>query len=528
LNNKGWLVTLAILLAVLLAACGGDENSGDGNEGNGSEATGGDLILNTLSDAVSMDVHITNDVPSANIQDQIYEKLVMQDEDTEIQPALAESWEPLDDLTWEFNLRQGVTFHDGTDFNAEAVKINLDRIRSEEIGSPRAVQFEMITEVEVIDEYTIHLHLEYPFAPILANLSNIGGAIMSPATIEADNEAVANGSSVGSYINENPAGTGFLKFESWSPGNELKMVRNDDYWDGAVAYDSITFEIIPEGATRVANLETGHAHIIDPLAPNEAERVKNMDGASVVMQDSVGLAYIGFNMEKEPFDNILVRQAISMAINKAEIIEGVYDGYGLVAEGALAPPVVGATTDIPSLEYDVEGAKAKLAEAGFEDGFSTTIWTNDNPLRVDIATAAQSALGEIGIEVEIEVLEWGAYLDRTGEGEHDMFILGWSNQNANADNGLYPIFHSSQKGSSGNRSMLDDPEVDRLLEEARQTTDEDEQLQLYHEAQERLVELAPMIYLLHQTYLSGHLDTVEGFSVNPIGIYQLKDVTFNE
>jgi peptide/nickel transport system substrate-binding protein len=352
--------------------------------------------------------------------------------------------------------------------------------------------------------------------------------MMSPLTIEADNEAVANGDQPGSYINENPSGTGFLQFDSWTPGNQLKLVKYDGYWDGPIAYDSFTFEIIPEGATRVANLETGYAHIIDPLAPNEAERVKNMDNASLVTQDSVGLAYIGFNMEKEPFDDVLVRRAVSMAINKTEIITGVYDGYGLVAEGALAPTVVGAVSDIPSLDFDVEGAKALLAEAGYPDGFSTTIWTNDNPLRVDIATASQSALEAIGVDVEIEVLEWGAYLERTGQGQHDMFILGWSNQNANADNGLYPLFHSAQKGAAGNRVMLDDPEVDRLLEAARQTTDEAEQLELYREAQVLLVELAPMIYLLHQTYLSGHLNTVEGFSVNPIGIYQLKDITLNE
>jgi len=311
-------------------------------------------------------------------------------------------------------------------------------------------------------------------------------------------------------------------------GNELKLVKNDEYWDGAVSYDSAVFQIIPEGATRVANLETGYAHIIDPLAPNEAARVEAMDNASISTQDSVGINYIGFNMEKAPFDNVLVRQAISMAIDKEEIINGIYEGYGQIADGPLSPTVVGSVSDIPAYEYDVEEAKALLAEAGHPDGFSTTIWTNDNPLRMDIAVAVQAALADIGIKVEVEVLEWGAYLAQTGQGEHDMFILGWSNQNANADNGLYPLFHSSQVGAAGNRFMLKDDAIDGFLEDARKTTDEDEQLQLYRDAQVRLVELAPMIYLQHQTYISGHLDTIEGFQISPIGMYQLKDVTIND
>ncbi|PPA69950.1 glutathione ABC transporter substrate-binding protein [Jeotgalibacillus proteolyticus] len=516
-------------MVLLLAACaGGSDEEGSSDAAEGSDPSSGEVVIATLSDAVAMDVHITNDVPSANIQAQIFENLVTQDENLEIQPALAESWEPVDDLTWEFQLREGINFHDGTPFNAEAVKANFDRILDEEIASPRAVQYEMVTEVEVVDEYTVRIHLEYPYAPILANLSNIGGAMMSPASIEADYEAMEDGGQPGTYINEHPSGTGFLQFESWTPGDELTLVKNEDYWDGAVSYESVVFQVVPEGATRLANLETEYAHIIDPLAPNEAARVENMEHASLTTEDSVGINYIGFNLNKEPFDDVRVRQAISMAINKEEMINGIYDGYGTIATGPLAPPVVGAANDIPGLEYDVEEAKALLAEAGYEDGFSTIIWTNDNPQRRDIAVAVQNSLADIGVDVQVEELEWGAYLAQTGQGEHDMFILGWSNQNANADNGLYSLFHSSQVGDAGNRFMLEDDEIDRYLEEARKTTDEDEQLELYRGAQERLVELAPMIYLQHQTYLSGHLNTVEGFSVSPTGIYQLKDVVIND
>ncbi|TFD94456.1 glutathione ABC transporter substrate-binding protein [Jeotgalibacillus sp. R-1-5s-1] len=524
--KKAWIFTAMILLTLVLSACAGGSESSS-SEGSSSDGSG-ELVIATLSDAVSMDVHLTNDIPSANMQIQVYERLVTQDENAEIQPALAESWETIDDVTWEFKLREGVEFHDETPFNAEAVKANFDRILDEEIGSPRAVQFEMVESVEVVDDYTVRFNLSYPFAPLLANLSNVGGSIVSPASIEADYEAVANGEQPGTYVNNNPAGTGFLKFDSWTPGEEMILVKNEDYWDGAVDYDSVKFQIVPEGSTRVANLETGYAHIIDPLAPNEAARVEQLENASLTTQDSVGLNYIGFNLEKEPFNDVRVRQAISMAINKEEIINGIYDGYGTVATGPLAPPVPNAANDLPGLEYDVEQAKALLAEAGYENGFDTTIWTNDNPERENIAVAVQDALSQIGVNVEVEVLEWGAYLDQTAQGNHDMFILGWSNQNANADNGLYSLFHSSQIGSAGNRFMLRDEEIDANLEEARQTNDEAVQAQLYRDAQERLIELAPMIYLQHQTYLAGHADDVEGFWMNPSGLYQLKDVVINE
>ncbi|WP_341785732.1 glutathione ABC transporter substrate-binding protein [Jeotgalibacillus salarius] len=525
--NKKILGVSALSTMLVLSACAGGGDEGSDAE-NSSEGSGSDeIILATMSDAVSMDVHLTNDIPSANMQVQVYEKLLTLDENNEVIPQLAEEWETVDDVTWEFKLREDVTFHDGEPFNAEAVKANFDRILDEEIGSPRAVQYEMVDNVEVVDEYTVRFNLKYPFAPLLANLTNMGGSIISPAAIEADYEAIENGDEAGSYINENPIGTGFLEFENWTPGEEMTLVKNEDYWDGEVAYDSFVFQIVPEGGTRVANLETGYAHIIDPLAPNEAARVEQMEGASLATQDSVGLNYIGFNTEKEPFDDPKVRQAVSMAINKEEIIEGIYDGYGEVATGPLAPVIPNAA-DLPGLEYDVEEAKSLLAEAGFEDGFDTTIWTNDNPQRMDIAVATQDALTEIGVNVEVEVLEWGAYLEQTGEGLHDMFILGWSNQNANADTGLYPLFHSSQIGAAGNRFMIQDEELDGFLDEARQTTDEAEQEQLYADAQERLIELSPAIYLQHQTYLAGHLDEVEGFWMNASGLYQLKDVELTE
>ncbi|SDI51410.1 glutathione ABC transporter substrate-binding protein [Alteribacillus bidgolensis] len=528
------------LFTVLLAACasepnegGGEDAGGDGNEtaeedGSGEASDGGDLVIATLSDITGMDPHDSNDVPSSNVQHNVFETLVIQDENMELQPKLAEDWEQTGDTTWEFYLRDDVTFHDGAEFNAEAVKANIDRIQDEEVASPRAFLYEMVEEVNVIDEFTVEFVTEFPFAPLPAHLAHSGGGIISPDAIEEDYAAMENGEQPGDYINDNPHGTGMFKFQEWDSGNEAVLEKNKDYWGDVPNVDTVTFKVTPEDLTRVGELEKGQADIIYPVSPSDMSRIENTDGVDMYVQDSLSLEYIGFNIQKEPFDDKKVRQAISMAVDKEAIVEGVMDGAATEAVGPIGENVFGFSDEVDGLEYDPKQAKDLLAEAGYEDGFSTTLWTNDDRERQDIAEVVQQQLKEIGIEVEIEVLEWGAYLDSTAEGEHDMFILGWSTVTGDADYGMYPLFHSDNHGDPGNRSFLENEEIDEVLEEARRAEDEEERKDLYKEAMELLVEEAPMIYSHHDDYLVGIRDEVKGFWKHPNGIYQLLDVSIEE
>lgn len=533
--KKSFLLFILLVTSVMvIAACGSDDSDTGNETGTGEEtgeqvaSEGGDLIIAEHSDAVSLDPHGSNDTPSSNVAFNIYEALVTQNQDMELEPGLAYDWEMIDDLTWEFKLEEGVKFHDGSDFNAEVVKANLDRILDDAIASPRAFLYDMISEINVVDDYTIQFVTEYSFAPLPAHLAHNGGGMISGELIEKDYAAMEDGEEPGSVINAEPVGTGPFVFDSWTPGEEIKLVRNDDYWGEPAHLDSITFKVVPEDSTRIADLETEAAHITDPLSPSDVSRIEATEGVHVNKQPSVSLSYIGFNASKEPFDDPLVRQAISKAIDKDAIIEGIYDGAGIPANGPLAPDVFGYDDSIEGLEYNVEEAKELLAEAGYPDGFSTTIWTNDTRERVDTATFVQAQLKEIGVEVEIEQVEWGAYLENTAAGEHDMFVLGWSTVTGDADYGMYPLFHTDNFGEPGNRTFLDNAEVDKLLVEARQNPNADERLDLYRQVQEILVDEAPMIYIHHQEFLLGVSDKVQGFWQHPTGILMLKDVSLTE
>lgn len=347
LSKRRWSVLLFMLLALtlVLAACAGgsDTDEKDGKE-EGSGDTDGttedsgedvaadslDFVIATLSDAARLDPHTATDVPSYNVQTNVLETLVTKNQEEEIVPLLATEWDTPDDLTWVFKLQEGVKFHDGEDFNAEAVKVNLERLLDEDVAAPRAFLFENIIDIEVLDEYTIQFTTDFPFAPLLSHLTHPVGAMVSPKSIEEDYAKMDEGEEAGIVINEHPIGTGFFKFDYWNHGTEIKLVKNEDYWGKPVALNSVTFKAIPEGGTRLAELETGYAHLIEPVQPSEVALIEDSDNAHVDERLSSSLAYVGFNLEKEPFNNKQVRQAVSMLISQDDILNGIYEGYGLV------------------------------------------------------------------------------------------------------------------------------------------------------------------------------------------------------
>jgi peptide/nickel transport system substrate-binding protein len=295
-----FLMVLALLFSVLVVGCG------PGKEAVAEEQ---DLVIAIGAEPENLDPLKMMSAPAATVAEHMVENLIYLAEDGTLKPALAESWEPAEDgLSWFLNLRQGVSFHDGEPFNAEAVKYNLDRFmaKGDFEGEEKAVfafLLGRVTEVEVVDEYTVQIHLDDIFAPIASHLSHSFIGIHSPAALKA--------LAAGDYVSA-PVGTGPFKYVSWNRGEQLYMVKNEDYWGGAPRLDSVTFKFVPEAGSRVIMLETGEAHAIMAVPPTEIGRLEAASGIDVVFQNSVRVIYIGFNQEEEIFKDVRVRQALEL------------------------------------------------------------------------------------------------------------------------------------------------------------------------------------------------------------------------
>lgn len=502
----------AVLLVATLAGCGKGKPADDGGDKGAAKDT---LVVAQGADAKSLDPHGSNDAPSSRVIKQIFENLVYQDANLEIKPYLAESWERVDDLTYRFKLKKGVKFHNGEELKASDVKFSIERAMSQP-SSSHIVSAIDPAKIEVEDDYTIKIGTKEPFAPLLSHLAHPSASILNEkATTEA-----------GKDFGQKPVGTGAFKFVNWATGSKIELTRFDEYHGQAPKYKNLTFRAITEGTNRTIELETGGVDIAYDILPQDAQKIK--DNKNLVLNERVNLStnYLGFNTKKAPFDNVKVRQAINYALDLESIVEAVLQGYGSVPTSSIAPDVWGFNKDLKGYKQDIDKAKQLMAEAGYADGFSATLWTNESQIRIDIATIVQNQLKQIGIEVKQEVIEWGAYLENTAAGQHDMYILGWTAVTGDADYGLYANFHSSQHGDAGNRVFYTNARVDELLDKAKATIDENERAKMYYEVQQIVNDEAPWVPVYHALYLDGTRANVKGFVQHPAGHHLLTEVYF--
>ena len=552
--RKYFCFTLLGIMLLILSACSDDsEVTPDGEES--AEAEGGDLVMSFPTDIISMDPHGSEDTPSEQVRNTIYEGLVKHDENMDIIPGLATEWEQVDETTWEFKLREDVTFHDGSEFNAEVVKANIDRIQDVARASPREFILEMISEVNIIDDYTVEIVTEYPFSPLLGNLSHGAGKMLSKDLIDEDyqnaldeagldttleeyyeireiggeeHEEIASqiSNSTGAIVEQKPVGTGYLQFDSRNPGETTKLVAYEDYWDGPPTIDSAEFKAVSETNSRIAELETGTSDFIARSESNNIDRIESNENLTLEKTDALAIDYIGINTEKEPFNNKLVRQAITHAFDQEAVLSGVFNGSGTPAIGPLSPVTLGYDENLERLEYDMDRARELLKEAGYEDGFDATIMVNeDNPERLDTAIWMQESLAELNINIDIEQVEWGAYLEMTGNGEHDMFVLGWSNPPADPNHLLSTLFHSDMIGSAGNRSFFSNEEFDALIDEGKKESDEGAREEIYKQAQEILIDEAPAIFIRYPENLNAYQSNISGLKIDNNNLLDLRNVT---
>ena len=471
-----------------------------------------DITVGEEWDAVSLDPHLVNDEISVRTVAHIYESLVKQDKDLNIVPSLAESWENKSATEILFNLRQGVKFHNGEEMKASDVKFSLERAMSQPMvmGALWALE-----GVEIVDDYTVIVKLKQPYAEMMTALSGTGASIISE---KAANEK-------GDKFGVNPVGTGALKLQKWQQNDYIVLEGFADYWGGAPLTTTLSIKIIPEGTMRNVSLKAGHVDFSYMVQPTDVEAVlsnKKLKAESMLMTDVV---YVAINNEKAPFDNLKVRQALSYAADKESICTVVLENHGVPANTMLPSDFKDANTEINYYPYDIEKAKALLAEAGYPDGFKAKMYVaGDNHNRA--ATVLQSDFANIGVELEVNLIEKATVLDQINSGA-DMAILSHGTA-GNADSTLYTMFHSSITPSAGNKSRYANAEVDALLEAARGEADDAKRSQLYKEAQKLIMADAPVIPLYTQEKYYGMNDFFEGYVIYKNGRHDLSNAYVHE
>lgn len=282
-------------------------------------------------------------------------------------------------------------------------------------------------------------------------------------------------------------------------------------------------KVIPETSQRSIALETGEIDLAYDLAVNDIPKINDNDKLMVYEIPSLSCWYVSLNMNKEPFNNPLVREALTMAIDRQTIIDTINAGSGQPADAIIAPAVFGYySTGVP--EYNPEKAKELLAEAGYPNGFSTTLWVNDNQSRIEMCQAIQAMLLDIGVQCSVEVLEFGSFISRTTAGEHDMAYFGWTTSSGDADYTYYPLEHSTQQGAAGNRSFIADPDLDALIEKARSSTDESTRKDLYKDIAIKLADINNNIPVFYSAINVGANKNVEGFVMDSNGYHNLNQV----
>jgi peptide/nickel transport system substrate-binding protein len=506
---------------------------------------GGTLIFGRGGDSVGLDPAYETDGNSFMVCDNVYEALVeYKDESTDLEPLLAESWSiSPDNLTYTFKLRKGVKFHDGTPFNSDAVVFSLGRqmkerkikffgkgweIPAQERPPEYWVSMEMdktIDSIEAVDEYTVVFKLKRVEAPFLANLGMDFADIISPtAFVKNPKEFVRN-----------PVGTGPFKFIKWVKDDQILLEKNKDYWNkkGGPYLDKVVFRAIPENSVRFLELKTGNIHICQFPNPADIDLAKKDAKMKLVSQPGMNIGYLGFNHMKEPWkSNLKLRKAVSMAINRKAIVDNIYQGQGQLAKNNIPPTMWGYNDAVPMIEYNVDKAKALLAEAGFPDGKDLpeiTLWSMPvarpyNPEGLKVGVAMVADLAKIGIKARVVSFEWGTYLKRQREQPPDMdlFQLGWTGDNGDPDNFLAVLFDGIADPAI--RTQWHNKQYHEFMTQGKTTIDQTKRADIYKKAQMLMYEEMPVIPIAHSTQTWPLLKKVQDFKLHPTASIRLRNV----
>ncbi|MGI9492727.1 MAG: ABC transporter substrate-binding protein [Geminicoccaceae bacterium] len=479
-----------------------------------------DLTIGLASEPTSIDPHYHNLGPNNSFSTHIFDSLVHQDENQRLLPGLAVSWEAIDDLTWEFKLRDGVTFHDGSPLTADDVVFTFERA-PDVPNSPSSFGTAIKGKTAVkIDDLTVHIKTEAPY-PLMPNDVSVVRVISTEVGQGATTEDYNSGKAA--------VGTGPFKFMEYVPGDRIVIERNDDYWGEKPIWDKVTFKPIASNPSRVAALLAGDVDVIESVPTTDIESLKGNEdvGLSQGISNRVIYLHLDHDRADSPFvkakdggsiENPLrdqrVRTAISKAINRDAIVERVMENVAIKAGQLLPEGFFGVSPNLQPVDHDPEGAKALLAEAGVPDGFQLTIHgPNDRYINDDkIAEAIAQMLTRAGIDTAVETMPRSVYFKRASAGgpdgtpEFSFILVGWGSGSGEASNPLRSLIHTYDKErgfGASNRGRYSNPEIDALIEEALATIDDDKRQDLLAKATEMAIEDGAIIPLHYQVNTWG-------------------------
>ena len=510
-----WVLTMAcfVLMAGTAFAAAQAEGDGSANE---------QLLIAVNTDAATLDPHVQNDSHSEQIVAMLYNTLLKFEADGTIVADLAESWEVSDDKrTWTFKLKEGVAFHNGNELTAESVKGTYSRFMADDADGTRLVVKEitkMFVSVEVLDKYTVSITTSDPYGPMMALLSNRSMAIMDPAVI------AEYGASTGDFP-ESAIGTGPYVIKSWRKDEEIVLEKNPNYFGEPAIVEQLVFRVIPEGASRVIALENGEVDFVRQFPAEDMQRLQESAEINIIQTSGVGARLFRFGCDDPIIANTKVRQALVHAIDRKAIIDGLFPGLGREVTGPVTP-VVWGYKNFGVIEQDIEKAKKLLAEAGYPNGFKTKIVTTPRyPKGVELAEVLSAQLKEVGVDAEIEVLEWSVILPLwmgvTPEVfDQPMFIMGAGTSMMDADGALRGLYTTTETGTNErNYGFYSNAEVDELVYAGMTETDPEKRAQLYARAMEILYLEDPVGMWLYDnpTTVAARSD-VKNVEINGIGM----------
>ncbi|MFJ1301329.1 glutathione ABC transporter substrate-binding protein GsiB [Pseudomonadota bacterium AL_CKDN230030165-1A_HGKHYDSX7] len=476
----------------------------------------------------TLDPYNTNSTLNQAVGKSYYEGLFEFDKDLKIQKVLATDYSVSDNgLEYTFKLRPNVKFQDGTDFNAEAVKINFDRPANPDNRLSRYIQFSVIEKIDVVDPLTVKITLKKPFSAFINALAHPAAMMISPTALKK----------YGKDIGFHPVGTGPFEFVEWKPAEYLKVKKFAGYWNqGKPKVDTITFRTVTDNNTRAAVVQTGEAHFAFPVPFEQAAVLAKNDKLDVVdHKNSIMARYLSMNTQVKPFNDVRVRQAINYAINKQALAKVAFNGYATVVDGVVPQGVDFAHKTGP-WEHNPAKARELLKEAGYPNGFETQLWSAYNDgTSVKVVQFLQQQLQQVGIKTSVEVLESGQRVQRVQQVQKPedakvrLYYAGWSSSTGEADWGLRPLLTTGAfPPVLNNVSYYSNAKVDAGVQEALATTDRAKKAEIYKNVQETIWNDAPWAFLVTQNNVYVKSKNLSGVYVEPDTSFWFGDIDLKQ